>query len=300
MSSGKAEPSILCSRKFVAYSAQMSIEDTKLQTSSTDQWATVCVSGAVEHGFSPGVEHKDIQEAAVVVGVGSRDDAASVDVGVGTVASFDLGFGETLPVRFACKRSLVVLCKAFSMGKFNRASDPYRLSLKLGACFLDFFMTGARELDDKSNGLFDGSVGRLIAPFKYVSNWLALWALAVLTMLSNACVELISIMGGNNGTLPGTLGCANGFSPKLANNACCPSAGVGTLCLTSAVSGVSLVEALDGVVAVGCTVDGEVVLVVVAPSGANSPTNGVAAPGLNDANLGSDRPVGKPFLCELK
>lgn len=243
------------------------------------------MSAELEQGFSPGVEQRERQELAV----DGLDTEAALE---GDVASLDLGLGETLPVLFACSLSLVVLWSAVSMGKLRRASGPYRLSLKLGVCFLCFLRGGGTAFEERSRGLLGLSGDLFIAPLRYVSSWLADCALAVRTMFSSAWVLLMSTRGGRKGTPPGRLGCENAFRPKFANRACCASAGVGMPGFSS-LSGDSL--ALLGVEAAGL---GEVVLEV-EPSGAISPTKGVAAPGLKAENRGS-RPVAYPFLDELK
>lgn len=176
------------------------MEVTKVETSSSVQWATVWVSAELEHGFSPGVEHRERQEFAV----DGLDTEAALE---GEVASLDLGLGETLPVLFACSLSLVVLWSAVSMGKLRSASGPYRLSLKLGVCFLCFLRgVGGTALEERSRGLLGLSGDLFIAPLRYVSSWLADCALAVRTMFSSAWVLLMSTRGGRKGTPPGRLG----------------------------------------------------------------------------------------------
>lgn len=186
------------------------MEVTKDETSSSVQWATVWVSAELEHGFSPGVEQRERHELAV----DGLDTEAALE---GEVASLDLGLGETLPVLFACSLSLVVLWSAVSMGKLRRASGPYKLSLRLGVCFLCFLRGGGTALEERSRGLLGLSGDLFIAPLRYVSSWLADCALAVRTMFRSAWVLLMSTIGGRNGTPPG---CENAFSPKFANRAC--------------------------------------------------------------------------------
>lgn len=98
----------------VTYSAQMSIEDTKLQTSSTVQWATAWVSAEQALSPGPGVEHSEKQEFTGV------DRGAGVVTG-DAVASFDLGLGDTLPVLLGLGAGR---CRALSRGNASRASGP--------------------------------------------------------------------------------------------------------------------------------------------------------------------------------
>lgn len=105
------------------------MDETNAQTSSTLQLAIAWASGDVEQVLSGQRERHGGAERSLLLKGG---------VAGGTLDLLLLGFGLRLPVRLLVNLSLADLCKALSMGKGNKASVPYKLSLKLGWCFRDF------------------------------------------------------------------------------------------------------------------------------------------------------------------